>query len=78
VISSFRLAEPLTVSETLGPHRPRPLRHSFTLLPGSLVQATLSLPSSVKAGTYALMVTLGDSYGRTLTLTRNVHVPRRS
>ncbi len=74
VTASFRLDEPLAVSETLTARGKRAVRAHGDLASGSSVQLRLVLSRRVAAGRYRLTLALKDSFGRTATFSQTVAV----
>ncbi len=74
-VAKFRLHEPLTVAETIGPHLSRPVRKTFQDKHPSLAQLSLSIPTRVSAGSYNDVIALQDSYGRTRIYTESIRLP---
>lgn len=74
VTASFRLDEPVAVTETLSAHRKGTVRNRASLLSGSNVQLRLVLSSRVTAGRYRLTLALKDSFGRAASFSQIVTV----
>ncbi len=75
VVSSFRFGELVGVQETLlAGHRS--VASSTTHASKGTFKLTLAVRSQVNSGHYSLQMVLLDTYGRRLTMSRTIHLPK--
>ena len=74
VITTVSLKEPTMISSTFGTTRTR-LASKVYLGNASRFVANLSIPSATKGGTYLVTISIADTYGRKLSVSRRVRVP---
>lgn len=76
VTEQFSLTEPVTVRQTLSLRGRRLMTSTSTLSPGARVSLTIKIPTGAKPGSYAVALTVTDSYRRTLTANGHAQVAK--